>query len=111
MSKDNEVETERANPEDVAARNADFSLLISLLYMRHTALMNAPKPSQEAAVYHQARESARRELEWRFVKRVPERAALAEKALDEGRCQSCGTECHVVVDAENNITYEPTEQP
>lgn len=107
MSKDAEVETERANEEDVAARAADFNGLMTLLYLRHGAMMTAPNPSERRAVYYSARESARRELEWRFVDRVPDKAALAEKALDEGRCQSCGTECHVVVDRESNITYEP----
>lgn len=107
MSKDANVETERASDYDTAARKADFGTLMALLYIRHGAFLTAANPSEERAVYYSALESARRELEWRFVRKVPARAHLAEIALETGKCLSCGTKCHVVVDAENNISYEP----
>lgn len=58
--------SERALESDVAVREADLRGVLTFYLIRHGALLGASEDEHMKAIYEEARDSAEREILWRF---------------------------------------------
>lgn len=80
-------EQERALETDTAVREANLAGCIGFMLLRHGALLGAKQDNPHKDIYRQARESAEREIVWRFARIEQQRDELrtaAQALIDSG---------------------------
>jgi hypothetical protein len=97
---------DRAFEEDVAVREGNLRACIAFMLIRHGALQTASKDNPHKELYRQARDSAEREILWRFAQieakvadlecqplvLITQRMAYAKALVDAQLCDTAEAE-------------------